>query len=275
MQGVPRAPLWPFLLPPASPPQSPCDEGRRPSALIMSHLMSPFNALQAAWLRVALSPRRGPCAVPLSPRGWQRGPRAEPPYPGTCPWGTERGFLCPCCITDVFALPLLAGRLHRPPLPRHARKAPGEIQQQVRAARGHPESWCRGGCPAATMRRTKGTCRTLPLSPRDSPEEVPWCSADLGGQVGDRQGTRRARPGAGARHSGALRAPSGPRQRGRLLILGHAPSYVHSRFIISAGFQDGQEQAGQRGQGRQQVAARSCCAQGVWKWHDSSRSRGL
>lgn len=70
-------------------------------------------------------------------------------------------------------------------------------------------------------------------------------------------------------------APSGPVQRGRLLELGRAPNYVHSCFIISTKFQDRQEQARRRGQGRQQVTARSCCAQGAEKWHGSSRSCGL
>lgn len=67
--GCPQSPAAPLVaLPPSlsiTSMQSPCDEGRRPSTLIMSCLTSPFNALRAAWLRVPPLPCHGPRAVPL------------------------------------------------------------------------------------------------------------------------------------------------------------------------------------------------------------------
>lgn len=96
--------------------------------------------------------------------------------------------------------------------------------------------------------------------------------ANLRARAGDAPGTAR---GQGLGTVWVQGAPSGPVQRGRLLELGRAPSYVHSCFIISTKFQDRQEQARRRGQGRQQVTARSCCARGAEKWRGSSRSCGL
>lgn len=74
---------------------------------------------------------------------------------------------------------------------------------------------------------------------------------------------------------GVWEASSSPVCCGRLLKLGPTPSWVHSCCVIRMEFQDGQEQARQGGQGRQQVTARSCCAQGAGKWGDGSRSCGL
>lgn len=185
----------------------------------------------------------------------------------------QGGVLFPCCTANVSALPLTAGRLHRPPLPRHARKAPREIQQQVRAARGPPQK------PYIMPRGHTGACSHLtgllsPLSPWDwrQPRGGGPVFANLRARAGDAPGTGR---GQGLGTVWVQGAPSGPVQRGRLLELGRAPNYVHSCFIISTKFQDRQEQARRQGQGRQQVTARSCCARGAGKWHGSSRSCGL
>ena len=117
-----------------------------------------------------------------------------------------------------------------------------------------------------------GSSCPSPHGTGSSPEEAARCSARLRERAGDAAGMAE---GQGPGTTWVQGAPLGPMQHGRLLELGRAPSYVHSCFIIGTEFQDRQEEAGQRGQGRQQVAARSRCARRAWKWRVSSRSRGL
>lgn len=173
------------------------------------------------------------------------------------PTGHKEGVLLLCCATDVSVLP---PTLHRtPPSPTASTSCEKSTLRNSTAGKGFPRAPLRAGC-GGTPCHCHAPCQ------EDLVLGQPWGT----GRACTRHG---GGPGPGM--VGVWDASSSPVRCGRLLKLGHTPSYVHSCFIISVEFQDGQEQARQGGQGRQQVTARSRCAQGAWKWGDGSRSCGL
>lgn len=148
----------------------------------------------------SIASARPPRCAPV-PRGPAARAKSWAPGSWRLPTGHRAGILSPCCAADVSALPLAAGRLHRPPLPRHARKAPREIQQQVRAARGPPRKLGMGGRPAAAVHRAEGTCRSLlpsrgaPLAPLPTgPAAARRRRRGVRPDLGNGQGMRRAWP---------------------------------------------------------------------------------
>lgn len=279
--ACPQSPTAPPVAPSLSVTslQSPRDEGRRTSALIMSHLNEPVRCF-------ANSPAEGPSIIsawPLHCTPVPRGLAARMKTGAPICWrvlvgGQSRGGGVSISLLRRRRLCAPSPR-RTPPSPTASMSCEKSILRNSTAGKGRPWSppplrGClaspKAGC-RGTPRRCHTSCRgdmpePVPLSPWDwqHPEEMARCLANL-------RGTGRGH----ARHGGFQGAPSGPVQHGRLFKLGRAPNYVHSCFIISTEFQDRQKQARQQGQGRQQVAARSRCAPGAWKWPDGSRRCGL